>query len=79
MALRAQELLAGTGWLPEPLRTSRRSTPSSSPASEQDAIPVTEPAGVEMAANGHETAMVDSEPLVEDEVAAVDPAPVAAE
>ncbi|MFX6911509.1 hypothetical protein ABTH68_19805, partial [Acinetobacter baumannii] len=34
MVERAQELLSGSGWLPEPLRTPGRPTSATSPASE---------------------------------------------
>jgi ParB family chromosome partitioning protein len=75
MAERAQDLLAGTGWLPEPLRTRRRAITRSSSGPEQDAMPVS----VETAADGTEAAMVDSAPSVEDEATAADPVPIAAE
>ncbi|MFY3754005.1 hypothetical protein, partial [Lacticaseibacillus paracasei] len=38
MAERAQELLAGSGWLPEPLRTPGRAISVTSPASESGPI-----------------------------------------
>jgi ParB family chromosome partitioning protein len=79
MAERAEALLAGSGWLPEPLRTPGRPIASSSSASQEVAIPVTDSAGVEMAADGYETAMAEIEPSAENELDAADPIAVVAE
>jgi ParB family chromosome partitioning protein len=70
MAERAQGLLAGSGWLPEPLRTPGRDlsaraltleTPSNAPIGS---------AGGESASTGYETAMVEIRRSAEDESAA---------
>jgi ParB family chromosome partitioning protein len=79
MAERAQELLAETGWLPEPLRTPGRPIPAASLPSEFDAGARVEPGRGESAALGCETAMADSERSAEDEPLAIDPHAVAAE
>ncbi len=79
MAEKAEALLAGSGWLPEPLRTPGRPIASSSSASQEAAIPVTDFAGVEMVADGYETAMAEIEPSAENELDAVDPIAVVAE
>ena len=79
MAEKAQALLAGSGWLPEPLRTPGR--PIAAPA-QNDAEPEPDEgldsAGVETAADGCETAMVDAEGSDQDEPVPAEP-PVAAE
>ncbi len=67
MAEKAEALLAGSSWLPEPLRTPGRAITPASLASEQEAVSTTESIGVEMAADGYETAMVEAEPSTEDE------------
>jgi ParB family transcriptional regulator, chromosome partitioning protein len=77
MAEKAEALLAGSGWLPEPLRTPSRPIVSTAP--EQDQISAPESAGVETAADGYETAVVETESAAEDEPAAVDPHAVAAD
>jgi ParB family chromosome partitioning protein len=77
MAERAQELLAGSGWLPEPLRMSRRAI--SSPAADTSSDLPIESAGEESATTGYETAIVDPERLVEDGPVATEPHAVAAE
>jgi ParB family transcriptional regulator, chromosome partitioning protein len=79
MAERAQELLTGAGWLPEPLRTAGR--PIAAPASpaESEAGPRPEFAGAESAAAAHETAMGDSTPPTEDVPVAAEAHAVAAE
>ncbi len=79
MAEKAEALLAGSGWLPEPLRTPGRPIASSSSASQEAAIPVTDFAGVEMVADGYETAMAEIEPSAENELDAADPIAVVAE
>jgi ParB family transcriptional regulator, chromosome partitioning protein len=79
MAERAQELLAGSGWLPEPLRTPRHESASSSSACHSDPASQADTAIVETTANGDETAMVETGPLGEDESVANDSPAVAAE
>jgi ParB family chromosome partitioning protein len=79
MAERAQELLAGSGWLPEPLRTPGRAVTSALPVPEVEAgSPVTS-SGEDSATIGYETAMAESQSLTEDEPVATEPHPVAAE
>ena len=79
MAEKAQELLAGSAWLPEPLRTLGRAMTLWSPTVEPSAAPEPETSGVKTAAPGDETAMVESETSIEDEQVAIDPPAVAAE
>ena len=78
MAERAQELLAGSGWLPEPLRTPGRVIAAASPRREVElASPVESSGG--SATTGYETAMADSERSAEDQPIATEPHAVAAE
>ena len=80
MAEKAQELLAGSGWLPEPLRTPGRSHPGvDEPTTVQPSDSVEEPTGEETALNGGETAMVEDEQTSEDEPVAADSHTMAAE
>jgi len=79
MAERAQELLAGSGWIPEPLRTPGRATDSTSLASKSSQISTSCSAGEESAATGCETAMGDSEAPAEDVLVLAEQQPVAAE
>ena len=82
MAERAQGLLAGTGWLPEPLRTPGRELPS---PVEAEAIVVPEgvideaiePTGEETAVDGGEPAIAEEAELAEDEEVAAADAPYA--
>ena len=67
MAEKAEALLAGSGWLPEPLRTSGRAITPASLASEQETISTIESIGAETAADGYETVMVETESSTEDE------------
>ncbi len=82
MAERAQDLLAGTGWLPEPLRTPGRELPSPIEA-EGIVVPdaaietVDEPTGEETAADGGEPAMGETDDLADDEEVAEADAPYA--
>jgi len=80
MAEQAQTLLAGSGWLPEPLRTAGRDVAN---AVESDAIDLAEldadAAGVEMAADGGETATVEDEEVTENESVALEYPATAAE
>jgi len=60
MAERAQELLAGSGWLPEPLRTPGQATGAPSPAPAVSDGLSAGSVGEESAATGYETAIGDS-------------------
>ncbi len=80
MAEKAQELLVGSGWLPEPLRTLGRTRPVSvEPTPIEPLEPVDEHAGEEMALNGGESAMGEDEQQSEDEPVTVAPHAIAAE
>ena len=80
MAEKAQELLVGSGWLPEPLRTPGRSRPEAvEPTSIEPLEPVDEPADEETALNGGETAMAEGEQQSEDDPVTVAPHAIAAE
>ena len=59
MAVRAEELLAGSGWVPEPLRTPGRAIGATSSVSEPGEISAVASVGEESAWIGYETAMVD--------------------
>jgi len=79
MAVRAEELLAGSGWIPEPLRTPGQvivATPLASEGSQASAVAL---AGEETALAGYETAMADSEEPAEDARVLAEQQPVAAE
>jgi ParB family chromosome partitioning protein len=79
MAERAQELLAGSGWLPEPLRTPGRNVAATALTPEAPSnIPI-EPPGEESAPSGDETAMADPGCSAKDQSAEADPQPIAAE
>jgi len=79
MAERAQEILQGSGWLPEPLRTPNRQLASTSQALDAPDQPSIESAGVESAVTGCEAAMGDAATLGEDEAAAIERHIIAAE
>ncbi len=79
MADQAQELLAGSGWLPEPLRTPGRPSLRLVDAAEQDAPPAIEPESEDTAANDGETAVDEGEPSYEDEHVDFEPHAIAAE
>ena len=79
MAERAQELLTGSGWLPEPLRTPGRQITANSPTAETLSDSPIESAGEETATSGCKTAIADTERSAEDEPATIDPHAVAAE
>ena len=80
MAEKAQELLVGSGWLPEPLRTPGRSRPEAvEPTSIEPLEPVDEPTGEETALNGGETAMAEDGEPAEDDPVAIEAHPIAAE
>jgi ParB family transcriptional regulator, chromosome partitioning protein len=79
MAERAQELLQGCGWLPEPLRTPKLPLAPAPRAPDAPDEPSTEPAGVGSAVTGCEAAIGDAATLGEDEPAAIEPHIIAAE
>jgi ParB family chromosome partitioning protein len=79
MAEKAQDLLAGSGWLPEPLRTPGRAITTASPTPGLPSESPVQSGGEESAATGCETAMAESEVPTEDEPVATDPHAVAAE
>jgi ParB family chromosome partitioning protein len=66
MAERAEGLLAGSSWLPEPLRTPGQATGAPSPVSDVSECSSAGSVGEESAATGYETAMGDSEAASED-------------
>ncbi len=80
MTAKAEELLAGSGWLPEPLRTPGRALPKpvEVAASDTPESPTTA-TGEETAANGGETAMAEDGEPAEDNPVAVEAHPIAAE
>ncbi|GGC94145.1 ParB/RepB/Spo0J family partition protein [Chelatococcus reniformis] len=79
MAEKAEALLAGSRWLPEPLRTPGRVRSAASAAGEQQAAVAPEATGVQTAADGCQTAVVETDPVAEDEQVADEPHTVAAE
>jgi ParB family chromosome partitioning protein len=79
MAARAEELLAGSGWIPEPLRTPGRATGATSLASEASQTPEVAPDSEETALTGYETAMADPDGPAEDARVLAEQQPVAAE
>jgi ParB family chromosome partitioning protein len=79
MAVRAEELLAGSGWIPEPLRTPGRTIGTSSLTSEPSPLSAVASVGGESALTGYETAMVDPDRPAEDARVLAEQQPVAAE
>jgi ParB family chromosome partitioning protein len=79
MAEKAEVLLAGSGWLPEPLRTPGRAMPTTVEVTEAEVAGSIEPAGEETAANGGEPAMAEEDAAVEDEPVEIAPHAIAAE
>jgi ParB family chromosome partitioning protein len=79
MAEKAQELLAGSGWLPEPLRTSLHENASPPSARDSDPTSQAETAIAETTADGGEKAMVETKAVSEDESVANETPAVAAE
>ncbi len=69
MATEAETLLAGSGWLPEPLRTPGRVMPATSRRRDRERRAI-EPTVAETAADGGESAVVADDATVEDEEAA---------
>ena len=80
MAAKAEELLAGSGWLPEPLRTPGRALPKPVEVASNDTpeSPIAA-TGEETAANGGETAMAEDGEPAEDDPVAIEAHPIAAE
>ena len=70
MATEAETLLAGSGWLPEPLRTPGRVTAPTAEVVEVEPMTVAELTVVETAADGGEPAVADDDTAAEDEEAA---------
>jgi len=66
MAVRAEELLAGSGWIPEPLHTPGRAIGTTPLASVDSQTSEGASVGEETALAGYETAMADSEGPAED-------------
>eukprot|EP01037_Dinobryon_pediforme_P014287 gene14287-14410_t len=80
MAEKAQEMLVGSGWLPEPLRTQGRTRPDAVVSTPIEPLePVEERTGEKTALNGGETAMAEDEQQSEDEPVTVAPHAIAAE
>ena len=79
MAEKAQVLLAGSGWLPEPLRTPGRAMPIAVEVTEAETTDIIGPAGEETAANGGEPAMAEEDAAAEDEPVEIAPHAIAAE
>jgi ParB family transcriptional regulator, chromosome partitioning protein len=79
MAERAEVLLAGSGWLPEPLRTPGQATGALSPVSEVSEGSSAGSVGEESAATGYETAIGDSKAPAEDAFVPAEQPLVAAE
>jgi ParB family chromosome partitioning protein len=80
MAEKAQELLAGSGWLPEPLRTPGHSLPDVvETTSIELSDSVDQPTANETVLNGGETAMAEDEQPAEDEPVPTDSHTIAAE
>ena len=79
MAEKAEALLAGSGWLPEPLRTPGRALPTAVGATEAEVAEIVESAGEETTADGGEPAMAEDEAAAEDEPVAIETHAIAAE
>jgi ParB family transcriptional regulator, chromosome partitioning protein len=79
MAERAEELFAGSSWLPEPLRTPGQETGALSPVSEVSEGSSDGSVGEESAATGYETAIGDSKAPAEDAFVPAEQPLVAAE
>ena len=69
MATEAETLLAGSGWLPEPLRTPGRVTVPTAEVAEAEPVTGAELTVVETAADGGEPALADGDTAAEDEEA----------
>jgi ParB family chromosome partitioning protein len=78
MAEKAEVLLAGSGWLPEPLRTPGRAMPIAVEVTDAEVASTIEPAGEETAADGDEPAMAEEDAAAEEPVE-IEPHAIAAE
>ena len=79
MAEKAEVLLAGSGWLPEPLRTPGPAMPIAVEVTEAEVADIIEPASEETAADGGEPAMAEEDAAAEDEPVEIAPHAIAAE
>ena len=79
MAEKAEAMLAGSGWLPDVLRTPGRDAGAPTEAPVENAADASEPVGEKSAAMGCETVVAEAHTPTEDEPATADPYPVAAE
>lgn len=79
MAEKAEALLTGSGWLPEPLRTPGRPLPSAVEATEAGVTDVVDATGKATAADGGEPAMAEDDAAAEDEPVEIAPHAIAAE
>ena len=84
MAEKAETLLDGSGWLPEPLRTPGRALPpvveaTDGTTSDNESDASAEPNGEELAEDGGETAIDERSATVEDEPVETEPLAIAAE
>ena len=79
MAEKAATLLAGSGWLPEPLRTPGRVMPAAVETTEAEMANVVEPGFEETATDGGDPAMAYDEGATEDDGVAIETHAIAAE
>ena len=79
MAEKAEALLAGSGWLPEPLRTPGCDLPAAVEATEAELASVVEQTVGETAADGGDPAMAQDEAATEDDGVAIETHAIAAE
>ena len=79
MAEKAEALLAGSGWLPEPLRTPGHALPAAVEAIETGVADIVEQTVEEKATDGGEPAMAEDEAAAEDEPVAIETHAIAAE
>ena len=79
MAEKAEVLLAGSGWLPEPLRTPGRAQPAAVEATDAELASVVEQTVGETAADGGDPAMAQDEAATEDDEVAIETHAIAAE
>ena len=79
MADKAEALLTGSAWLPEPLRTPGHALSSAVQAVETDAAAMVDGEVEEMAGDGGEPAMAEAEASAEDEPVAIEIHAIAAE
>ena len=79
MAEKAEALLAGSGWLPEPLRTPGRMLPTAVEATDAEVADIAKSAGEETAVDGGEPAIAEDDAMAEDEPVAIETHAIAAE